>query len=142
MASTSVSRVLPASPQQVWDLIGGFHALPDWLPYIPESTMLHGGLVRRLVTPDGGVIVERLLAFSDAERHYSYAILESPFPATGYVATLRVYPIPGREDAAEALWSGCFTPEGVSDDEVVDLFTTIYRDGLEALHDTLANRTL
>ncbi|CAL9620477.1 hypothetical protein SUDANB38_05868 [Streptomyces sp. enrichment culture] len=29
MASTSVSRVVPASPQQVWSLIGGFDALPD-----------------------------------------------------------------------------------------------------------------
>lgn len=38
MASTSVSRVVPASPERVWNLIGGFHTLPDWLPSIPEST--------------------------------------------------------------------------------------------------------
>ncbi|MET7313950.1 SRPBCC family protein [Streptomyces thermoviolaceus] len=38
MASTSVSRTIPASPQKVWDLIGGFGSLPDWLPYIPKST--------------------------------------------------------------------------------------------------------
>ncbi|TKK91504.1 SRPBCC family protein [Herbidospora galbida] len=137
MASTSVSRVLPASPEQVWELIGGFHALPDWLPYIPESTMLEGGRVRRLVNPDGGVIVERLTAFSEAERYYTYAIVEGPFPATGYVSTLRVYPVPGREDAAEVLWSGCFTPTGVSESDVVALFTTIYRDGLAALHNAL-----
>ncbi|WP_061296778.1 SRPBCC family protein [Herbidospora cretacea] len=138
MASTSVSRVLPASPQQVWDLVGGFHSLPDWLPYIPESTMLEGGRLRRLVTPDGKVIVERLLAFSEAERHYSYSFVKSPFPVTSYLSILRVHPIPGNADAAEVMWSGCFTPAGVSESEAVDLFTTIYRDGLEALHHALA----
>ncbi|MFF1966817.1 SRPBCC family protein, partial [Streptomyces sp. NPDC058232] len=40
MASTSVSRVVPASPERVWQLIGGFDSLPDWLPYIAESTAL------------------------------------------------------------------------------------------------------
>ncbi|GAA3428930.1 SRPBCC family protein [Streptosporangium nondiastaticum] len=137
MASTSVSRVLSASPQRVWDLIGGFHALPDWLPYIPESAMLEGGRARRLTNPDGEVIIERLMAFSETERHYTYVIVEAPFPVTGYLSTLRVHPVPGREDAAEVLWSGCFTPVGVSDGEAVDLFTTIYRDGLEALHNAL-----
>ena len=43
MASTSVSRIPPASPERLWQLIGGFHALPDWLPFIPESTALEGG---------------------------------------------------------------------------------------------------
>ncbi|GAB1823614.1 SRPBCC family protein [Herbidospora sp. RD11066] len=138
MASTSVSRVMPVSPQQVWDLIGGFHALPDWLPYIPESTPLAGGRERRLLNPDGGVIVERMMAFSEAERHYTYAIVEAPFPVVGYLSTLRVNPVPGREDAAEVLWSGLFTPVGVSEEEAVDLFTGIYRDGLNALHDALA----
>ncbi|MGC0379638.1 hypothetical protein RKD28_007154 [Streptomyces sp. SAI-229] len=27
----------PGLPEQVWELIGGFHSLPDWLPYIPET---------------------------------------------------------------------------------------------------------
>ncbi|MFB9925941.1 SRPBCC family protein [Amycolatopsis halotolerans] len=138
MASTSVSRTVPASPQQVWDLIGGFASLPDWLPYIPESTALDGGRTRRLTNPEGETIVERLVAFSDAERHYSYAILEAPFPVTGYLSTLRVHAIPGQENAAEVQWSGSFTPDGVTDEQAVDLFAGIYRDGLDALHKTLA----
>ncbi|MGV9351703.1 SRPBCC family protein, partial [Streptomyces spiralis] len=51
MASTSVSRIVPASPDKVWSLIGGFDALPDWLPYISESTALEGGRGRRLKNP-------------------------------------------------------------------------------------------
>ncbi|MFI2242511.1 SRPBCC family protein [Streptomyces chrestomyceticus] len=138
MASTSVSRVLPASPQKVWDLIGGFDALPDWLPYILESTALEGGRVRELANPDGDVIIERLAGFDEAERHYTYTILEAPFPVTGYLSTLRVHPVDGRDDLAEVQWSGRFTPDGVSDTEAEELFAGIYADGLDALHQTLA----
>ncbi|MEU9731322.1 SRPBCC family protein [Streptomyces sp. NPDC048002] len=138
MASTSVSRVLPASPQHVWDLVGGFDALPDWLPYIPESTALEGGRIRRLTNPEGDTIIERLIAFNETERHYTYAILEAPFPVTGYLSTLRVHAVPGREDLAEVQWSGRFTPDGVSDGEAESLFAGIYRDGLDALHRALS----
>ncbi|MGW5778744.1 SRPBCC family protein [Streptomyces sp. NPDC003863] len=138
MASTSVSRVVPATPQKVWDLIGGFDALPDWLPYIPQSTALEGGRVRRLTNPDGDVIIERLVDFDEAERHYSYVILEAPFPVTGYVSTLRVHTVPGRDDVAEVQWSGRFNPDDVTDAEAEGLFAGIYRDGLEALHQALS----
>ncbi|MGW3511909.1 SRPBCC family protein [Streptomyces sp. NPDC000994] len=138
MASTSVSRIVPASPDKVWSLVGGFDALPDWLPYIPESTALEGGRVRRLKNPEGEVIIERLVDFNETERHYSYAILQAPFPVNGYVSTIRVHTIPGRDDIAEVQWSGRFNPDDAREDEVVDLFTGIYRDGLDALHKTLA----
>ncbi|MFF0794244.1 SRPBCC family protein [Streptomyces spiralis] len=137
MASTSVSRIVPASPDEVWSLIGGFDSLPDWLPYIPESTPLEGGRVRRLKNPGGEVIIERLVDFNETERHYSYAILQAPFPVNGYVSTIRVHAIPGQENTAEVQWSGRFNPDGATEDEVVDLFTGIYRDGLDALHTTL-----
>ncbi|MGW1597193.1 SRPBCC family protein [Streptomyces sp. NPDC002343] len=138
MASTSVSRTVPASPDKVWSLIGGFDALPDWLPYIPESTALEGGRVRRLQNPEGEIIIERLLDFNEAERHYTYAILQAPFPVSGYVSTLRVHTIPGRDDIAEVQWSGRFNPVDATESEVVDLFTGIYRDGLDALHAALS----
>ncbi|MFD4863011.1 SRPBCC family protein [Streptomyces atratus] len=137
MASTSVSRIVPASPDKVWSLIGGFDALPDWLPYIPESTPLEGGRVRRLKNPNGEVIIERLVDFNETERHYSYAILQAPFPVNGYVSTIRVHTVPGRDDIAEVQWSGRFNPDNATDDEAVGLFTGIYRDGLDALHKTL-----
>ncbi|MGW3510821.1 SRPBCC family protein [Streptomyces sp. NPDC000994] len=138
MASTSVSRIVPASPEKVWSLIGGFDALPDWLPYIPESVAVEGGRVRRLKNPEGEVIIERLVDFNETERHYSYAILQAPFPVNGYVSTIRVHTVPGRDDVAEVQWSGRFNPDNATEQEVVDLFTGIYRDGLDALHKTLA----
>jgi hypothetical protein len=54
---------IPASPNEVWQLIGGFNSLPDWLSYIPKSELSEDGLVRHLATLKGETIVERLEAF-------------------------------------------------------------------------------
>ena len=133
MASTSVSRILPASPERVWQLIGGFHALPDWLAFIPESTALEGGRVRRLRTSDGKVLVERLEQFNERQHYYTYSILEAPFAVSGHLATLRVYPVPGQKQAAEVVWTVRFILEGLSDAEAAALFDGFFRDGLDAL---------
>ena len=90
MALASASIDVPAWADEVWHLIGGFGSLPDWLPYIAKSELSEGGRVRHLASPDGSAIIERLVAFNDAKRSYSYAILQSPFPVTNYVSTLSV----------------------------------------------------
>jgi hypothetical protein len=132
MAQASASIDIPASPDQVWQLIGGFGSLPDWLPYIPSSELREGGRVRRLANPNGETIVERLVTFDDAARRYSYAILHAPFPVKGYLSTLRVQETDGGR-GSRVEWSGQFTPDGASDQEVSRLFQGIYEDGLNAL---------
>jgi len=139
MATAQASLVVPADAGEVWALIGGFGSLPDWLPYIPRSELSEGGRLRSLQTPDGERIVERMLAYSETERSYSYAILEAPFPVTGYRSTLRVRPADG-QDGAVIEWSGEFTPEGVSEAQACALFQGIYQDGLKALEQSLAAR--
>ncbi|WP_330455562.1 SRPBCC family protein [Streptomyces sp. NBC_00820] len=137
MASTSVSRIVPASPEHVWRLIGGFDSLPDWLPFIPSSTLEDGGRMRRLSDAEGQTIVERLISFDEEQRFYSYSIVEAPFPVTDYLSTLRVYAVTGDDAVSEVQWSGRFTPRDVPDADVVALFTGIYSDGLEALRKAL-----
>ncbi|MOA46442.1 Polyketide cyclase / dehydrase and lipid transport [compost metagenome] len=80
------------------------------------------------------MIVERLLQFSEAERRYSYSILQGPAPVRDYRATLRVSDEGGQ---TRVEWSGSFTPDGVSEAEAQQLFASIYRDGLAALKQTL-----
>ncbi|WP_439686420.1 SRPBCC family protein [Cupriavidus oxalaticus] len=137
MAQASATITLPVAPDRVWQLIGGFDSLPDWLPYIPKSELSEGGRVRSLVNPDGDAIVERLEAFDQSARSYTYSILQAPFPVTGYRSTLRVVGIDA-DQASRVEWSGQFTPAGVSDDDASRLFEGIYRDGLKALEATLA----
>ncbi|MFJ9411500.1 SRPBCC family protein [Streptomyces sp. NPDC101393] len=136
MATTAAHLDVPVSPDRVWQLIGGFDSLPDWLPYIPVSTLSEGGRVRSLTNEDGGVIVERLEAFDNKARSYTYSILSAPFPVTDYLSTLTVHGVPG-EGRSRVEWSGAFTPVGVTDDEAVALFQGIYADGLDALKQAL-----
>ncbi len=130
MATASAFIDVPASAEQVWQLIGGFNSLPDWLPFIVKSELSEGGRVRSLKTADGAVVVERLEAFDNAAKTYSYSIEQAPFPATDYLATLRVE---AQGQGARVTWSGRFTAKGVTDEEVEALFNGIYQGGLEAL---------
>ena len=132
MAQASASIDIAGPPGQVWQLIGGFNSLPNWLPYIPKSELSEDGRVRRLANPDGQTIVERLEAFDNAARSYSYSILQAPFPVTGYQSTLCVQATDGGK-GSRVKWWGQFTPKGVSDQEVSRLFQSIYEDGLKAL---------
>ncbi|MGW2959884.1 SRPBCC family protein [Streptomyces sp. NPDC001220] len=124
------------SADRVWQLIGGFHALPDWLPYIARSRSSEGGRLRTLTNAEGAVIVERLQAFDETARSYTYSIEQAPFPVTDYRSTLQVVDRGG--DGCRVEWSGTFTADGVTDAEATALFEGIYRDGLAALAETLA----
>ena len=132
MAQASASIQIAASADEVWQLIGGFDSLPDWLPYIPKSETAEGGRVRYLANPNGEAIVERLEKFDHAARSYSYSIIRAPFPITGYLATISVQP-PAGGSGCRVNWSGTFTPRGVSDSEASKMFQGIFEDGLKAL---------
>lgn len=136
MASTTTFIDIEATPDRVWHLIKGFNSLPDWLPYIPASTLSEGGSVRHLANPDGEAIIERLEQYDHAARSYSYSIVQAPFPATDYLSTLQVDSIDGGK-RSRVTWSGQFSPVGVGEDEITALFHGIYTDGLAALQQTL-----
>ncbi|EIV3803660.1 SRPBCC family protein [Klebsiella aerogenes] len=132
MATTTVSIEIPASVDQVWQLMGGFDSLPDWLPFIPKSVVSEGGRVRTLTTSDGGTVIERLEAFDNRQRSYSYSIIQAPFPVVDYLSTIAVVAT-ADSNITRVEWSGSFTPVNVSDADAEALFRGIYRDGLQAL---------
>ncbi|KWU52522.1 SRPBCC family protein [Pseudomonas palleroniana] len=132
MATAACVIEIPASADEVWQLVGGFDALPKWLPLIVKSETREGGRVRHLQAADGGVVVERLQTFDNVARTYSYTIEQSPFPVSAYLATLQVEAL--TDTSAKATWSGVFTPAaGTTDEQVEALFAGVYRGGLEAL---------
>lgn len=132
IAAAASSVDISVDAASVWALVGGFGSLPDWLPYITSSELGDGGRTRQLTNADGGVIIERLVAFDDTVRSYRYAIVSAPFPVTDYLSTLRVIGHPNGT-ASRIVWSGHFTPAGVSVGEAAQLFQRIYDDGLVAL---------
>lgn len=132
MPKASAVIEIPVSAEQAWQLIGGFNALPDWLPLIVKSEAGDGGRLRHLETADGSVIVERLQSFDNVLRSYSYTIEQSPFPVSAYLATVQVEAL--TDASAKVTWSGVFSPvPGTTDEQVETLFTGVYSDGLEAL---------
>jgi hypothetical protein len=132
MAQASAAIDIPASPNEVWQLIGGFNSLPDWIGYILKSELSEGGRVRHLANPQGETIVERLEKFDNSARSYSYSIIEAPFPITEYLSTLHVKSsTDGKGSRVE--WSATFTPTGVSDGEPSETFQAIFEGGLKEL---------
>jgi hypothetical protein len=130
MTSADASVDLNQTPSAVWELIGGFGSLPDWSPGVLSSELTHGGRVRHLRLHGGALIVERLLAYDEAEMTYTYTIVESPLPVTDYVSKLRVKSGP---NGARVEWSGTFTPHNVTADQATAVVQKIYDDGLAAL---------
>jgi hypothetical protein len=123
---------IASSANDVWQLIGGFNSLPDWLSYIPKSELSEGGRVRHLANPQGETIVERLERFDNTARSYSYSIMRAPFPITEYLSTLQVKPSADGQ-GARVEWSATFTPAGVSDAEASKMVQSIFEDGLKEL---------
>jgi hypothetical protein len=135
MARVDETQVLAASADEVWTLIGGYGAMPEWHPAVEGSALEDGGRVRKLSLKGGGSLVERLHAFSERERSYAYSIERGPLPVSGYRSTLSVRER-GATRGCEVCWSGEFAPAGASESEAVEVMRGIYRAGL----DTLAQR--
>jgi len=127
--SVSINIACPA--EQVWLLLGGFDLLPRWVDSIASSRLDDGGRLRYLEMADGVVIIERLLEFSESERHYSYALLEGPLPVSDYLGRVSV-----RDDGegrSLATWSSRFRSEKANEVEIATDLESFYRTGLERL---------
>jgi hypothetical protein len=132
MTQVSMSTQVNASPDQVWRLIGGFDALPDWLPLITCSETSEGGRLRHVTLADGAVLVERLLSFSESDRSYAYAIVGGPIPVANYRATLRVRPQAGQPGSVVD-WASEFEPAGAPEADVVALIRGVFQAGFDQL---------
>ncbi len=131
MTSLASKIHLPVPASQVWQVIGGFNALPDWHPGIEKSELEDGGTVRRLTVPGAGTIVERLENLDDNARSYSYSIVEGPLPVSSYVATIRVV----EDDDGKGCtveWTSDFEPTGPEAD-ALGAFRGVYEAGLKNL---------
>src|SRR2546430_17429265 len=101
MAEVKQTVRLPAPVAEVWKRIGGFNAMPDWLPMVEKSELAQGGTVRKLTIPGGGVIVEKLEGKDDQRHTYSYSITDGPLPVADYHAS---YSVHQAGDASRVNW--------------------------------------
>ncbi|MBE9373001.1 SRPBCC family protein [Saccharopolyspora sp. HNM0983] len=143
MAVAYASAVIGAEPDEVWELARDFGGLPGWHPAIATSEIEGGGApsvgaVRRLTTPDGGVIRERLVALDDAQRSYTYDIIESPFAVRSYRATIHLLPITAT-GGTFAEWYAHFDADAADEPDLRRNFERgVFATGLAALGTRLA----
>ncbi|WP_342241698.1 SRPBCC family protein [Inquilinus sp. OTU3971] len=130
MTEVSVSVAISAPAGRVWSLLGGFDLLPRWLDAVRSSELEDGGRIRRLETVSGDIIVERLLEFSEAQRRYSYAHVESPDPVSGYVGTMSVR---DADQGSVVTWSSRFQPQDPGDATIAGQYERFYRTALHHL---------
>ncbi|MEH2539245.1 MULTISPECIES: SRPBCC family protein [unclassified Bradyrhizobium] len=135
MANASISTGIAAPTEPVWSIVGGFDNLPLWLKVVASSTLEDGGRVRRLVTGDASVIVERLLSFEEAAKRFTYTHVTAPDQVTDYVATMIVNDV--AVGKSRVTWSSSFTGAGWSAAEAVAHFEAIYSRGLADLKSLL-----
>jgi hypothetical protein len=132
MAKVNMTTQLNVSPDQLWQLIGGFNALPDWHPAVEKSELDGEGSMRTLSLVGGGQIVERLESSDHDERVYTYSIMNSPLPVANYTATIRV-----REDESGnrsvVEWTSEFNPAGAPEADAVKAIQGVYEAGFANL---------
>ncbi len=129
MPKVSMSTDLNASADDVWRMIGGFNALPDWHPAVEKSELKEEGQERVLSLAGGGKIIERLEKLSDGEREYSYSITDSPLPVANYRSTIKVR---DGEDGCTVEWSSDFEAVG-PDNDAMKAVEGIYQAGFDNL---------
>lgn len=127
MSKVSTKTKLDKSAAAVWDLIGGFNALPDWHPAVEKSELEDGGSTRRLSLAGGGEIVEELTA--QGGKSYSYKIVAGPLPVANYRSTINVT---DDGDGCTVEWSSEFDPTGAAAD-AENAIKGVYEAGLENL---------
>jgi hypothetical protein len=130
MAEVSLSAYFPVTAERMWQLVGGWNALPAWHPAVATSEVAGGGTLRSVRLDDGAVIVEKLERFDGEARTYSYTIAESPLPLAAYRATIAVN---GEDGGCRVTWSSEFKPKGAPEADVVQSIADFYQAGLANL---------
>jgi hypothetical protein len=133
MAQVDMSVSLNASAEAVWELIGGFDALPRWHPAVASSraSRENGETRRRLSLQGGGEILEGLERHDDAARSYSYTIVEGPLPVAGYRSQLSVEPAGAQ--GCTVRWIASFEPKGAPERDALAAVRGVYQAGFDSL---------
>src|SRR5215831_17484506 len=121
MANVAIRDEINAPIARVWACFADFGDLSAWAPgrtRVPVEGRGVGAV--RTVGGDGAApIRERLEAYDPAAHSFSYAMLESPFPFTDYVATVRLADLGGGRTSID--WSSTFEPRGVPGEQVTGM---------------------
>ncbi len=134
MTKVTVSTKLLAPAEEIWNLVGGWNALPEWHPAVETSAIEDGGRRRRVRLADGSEIIEQLEKFDGEAKTYTYSIVSGTLPLTDYRSTITV----SREGEKSTVeWTTSFSPLGAPEAEISRLLEEFYRSGFDNLRKLL-----
>jgi len=126
----TVSKVVDASPESVWEVTGEPGDISDWHPAIDSSEASPNGDRRRCELADGGTLEEEIVARDPSEYEYTYRIESSPMPLDRYVSTFR---LESENGGTRIEWTAEFETDGPPGAELEKEIQGIYEAGLRAL---------
>lgn len=138
MADVYVSFVFPQSADAVWRALRDYGAIAAWLPGASDGKIENGlkgdqiGAVRSFKLQPGGLIRERLLALSDADRSLQYLLLQGPLPLWAMIARMRVIEIT-ETGGALVSWTARFDCAEADQTLCVGQLRQLYAEGLMGL---------
>ncbi len=138
MARVAVRDELVAPIERVWACFADFGDLSAWAPGRARVSVEGRGVgaVRTVAGDDVPTLRgERLEAYDLGGHSFSYAMLESPFPFTDYLATVQLRDLGGGRTSID--WSSTFEPRGVPTEQVAQLIEGLYRMFIARLKETL-----
>ena len=133
MHTVTVSTHLSASPDQVWSKIGDPGTISAWHPAIAKSSL--EGKARKVTLANGAQIDEAIENIDDANRSYSYRIVESPAPFRNYVAVVELASLGADRCAID--WSCEFEIAPEAADRMREVVEGTYRGFIGALRKSL-----
>lgn len=130
MAKVTVATRVMAPADEVWRLVGGWNALPDWHPAVQSSALEEGGQRRRLKLVDGAEITEQLESFDGEAQTYSYSVVASTLPLAEYRSTISV-----RRDGEKCTieWSTTFLGMSMPETDLSRSLENFYQTGFDNL---------
>ena len=127
---SDVSTTSTLAPDAVWKKVGDFCGIAKWHPIIEKCTLSADGKERVLMAKGGATATERVEAWDDSARSYTYTIIGGNLPVANYHSTLSV-----KADAKGSVirWVGKYDAKGAPDADAKKLIDTIYDSGEKAL---------
>jgi len=147
--SAEQSIRIDAPPAAVWAILGDFNGQPRWLPAAERSQIVLGsnnrvGAIRQITRRDGTRVTERLLDYDGAQMRMAYTYVDGAVRSSDYFPVVTVKD--GGNGTSIVQWSARFKrlaywmdppPEGQDDKALVELYTRLYKLGLESLKQTV-----
>ncbi|KZB67317.1 hypothetical protein AUP42_13310 [Thalassospira lucentensis] len=137
MTEVIASGIIDADPETVWAGLRDFSGPARWVRNIATSEIEGNqagdqvSAIRRLVFDNGNELRERLIALSDHDRYFRYAVLPTEkLPISDYNGKVQVIPVvEGNRSLVH--WCGNFSVSEAEQDEVCAWVRGIYQRDIE-----------